>query len=66
MPKGTAEDRTRHTVDERVQDGHGTVGDTSVRVNLLEDWRNGVSDASLRCERKREESRSRRRVNIPL
>lgn len=25
-------------VDERVQDGHGTVGDTSVRVDLLEDW----------------------------
>lgn len=24
-------------VDERVQDGHGTVGDTSVGVNLLED-----------------------------
>ena len=26
-----------HTVDERVQDRHGTVGDTSVGVNLLED-----------------------------
>jgi hypothetical protein len=26
-----------HTVDERVQDGHRTVGDTSVRVNLLQD-----------------------------
>lgn len=25
------------TVDERVQDGHGTVGDTSVGVDLLED-----------------------------
>ena len=25
-----------HTVDEGVQDRHGTVGDTSVRVNLLE------------------------------
>lgn len=24
-------------VDERVQDGHGTVGDTGVRVDLLED-----------------------------
>lgn len=24
-------------VDEGVQDGHGTVGDTSVRVDLLED-----------------------------
>lgn len=27
----------RLTVDERVQDGHGTVGDTSVGVDLLED-----------------------------
>lgn len=26
------------TIDERVQNGHGTVGDTSVGVNLLEDW----------------------------
>jgi hypothetical protein len=26
-----------HTVDERVQDGHSTVGDTGVRVDLLED-----------------------------
>jgi hypothetical protein len=31
--------KTRLTVDERVQDGHGTVGDTSVRVHLLEDWK---------------------------
>lgn len=28
----------RHTVDERVQDGHGTVGDTSVGVDLLENY----------------------------
>lgn len=27
----------RHTVDEGVQDGHGTGGDTSVGVDLLED-----------------------------
>jgi hypothetical protein len=27
----------QHTVDERVQDGHGTVGNTSVWVDLLED-----------------------------
>jgi hypothetical protein len=27
----------KHTVDERVQDRHGAVGDTSVRVDLLED-----------------------------
>ena len=26
-----------HTIDERVQDGHGTVGNTSVGVDLLED-----------------------------
>lgn len=26
-----------HTVDERVEDGHGTVGDTSVGVDLLQD-----------------------------
>lgn len=26
------------TVDEGVQDGHGTVRDTSVGVDLLEDW----------------------------
>ena len=29
--------KTRLTVDEGVQDGHGTVGDTSVGVDLLED-----------------------------
>ena len=29
----------RHTVDERVQDRHGTVGDTSVGVDLLQDWK---------------------------
>lgn len=28
----------RLTVDEGVQDRHGTVGDTSVGVDLLEDW----------------------------
>lgn len=31
------QDVARLTVDEGVQDGHGTVGDTSVWVNLLED-----------------------------
>lgn len=31
-------EKNKHTVDERVQDGHGTSGDTSVRVDLLEDW----------------------------
>lgn len=30
---------TKHTVHERVQDGHGTSRDTSVGVNLLEDFR---------------------------
>lgn len=29
----------QHTVDEGVQDGHGAVGNTSVRVHLLQDWR---------------------------
>lgn len=29
----------KHTVDEGVQDGHGTSGDTSVGVDLLEDWK---------------------------
>lgn len=32
-------DVRRRTVDEGVQDGHGAVGDTSVGVHLLEDWR---------------------------
>jgi len=30
-------DALEDVVDKRVQDGHGTVGDTSVRVDLLED-----------------------------
>lgn len=32
-----------NVVDERVQDGHGAVGDTSVGVDLLEDWMNAKS-----------------------
>jgi hypothetical protein len=39
-------DGSIHTVDERVQDGHGTVGNTSVWVNLLEDWRENVNGGS--------------------
>jgi len=31
-------DALEDVVDERVQDGHGTVGDTGVRVNLLQDF----------------------------
>lgn len=31
--------RRELTVDEGIQDGHGTVGDTGVGVDLLEDWR---------------------------
>jgi len=31
--------RLEHTIDERVQDRHGSVGDTSVWVNLLENCR---------------------------
>lgn len=27
------------TIDEGVEDRHGTVGDTSVGVDLLQDWR---------------------------
>lgn len=34
-----AEQERKHTVDEGVQDGHGTGRDTSVRVDLLQDWR---------------------------
>ena len=38
-------DALEDVVDERVQDGHGAVGDTSVWVDLLEDWRR--KDASV-------------------
>lgn len=31
--------KKKHTVDKGVQDGHGTSGDTSVGVDLLEDWK---------------------------
>jgi len=31
-------DALKDVIDERVQDGHGTVGDTGVRVDLLEDF----------------------------
>jgi len=34
---GLGGDALKDIVDERVQDGHGAVGDTSIRVNLLED-----------------------------
>jgi hypothetical protein len=34
----SGKNESKHTVDEGVQDGHGTVGDTGVWVNLLEDW----------------------------
>lgn len=44
--------RERHTIDERVQDGHGTVGDTSIWVNLLENC-----DALVICDAMREETR---------
>ena len=32
-------DALEDIVDKRVQDGHGTVGDTGIGVNLLQDWR---------------------------
>jgi hypothetical protein len=38
LKMGSRCDSDMHTVDERVQDGHGTIGDTSVRVDLLKDW----------------------------
>lgn len=37
MRPEVARGKGKLTVDEGVQDGHGTVGDTSVRVDLLED-----------------------------
>lgn len=36
---GLSCDALEDVVDKRVQDGHGAVGDTSVWVDLLEDWR---------------------------
>lgn len=36
---GLGGDALEDVVDERVQDGHGTVGDTSVGVDLLENCR---------------------------
>lgn len=39
----------RLTVDEGVQDGHGTVGDTSVGVDLLENY-GWEKDASVKVE----------------
>ena len=38
----------RLTVDEGVEDGHGTVGDTSVGVDLLEDCERRVSKRDQR------------------
>jgi hypothetical protein len=35
---GSRCDSDMHTVDERVQDGHGAVGDTGVGVDLLKNW----------------------------
>lgn len=42
---GLGRDALEDVVDERVQDGHGAVGDTSVRVHLLEDC---ARDASVK------------------
>ena len=42
----------KHTVDERVKDGHGTVGNTSVWVNLLEDCRGALGASSQKlCDK---------------
>jgi len=37
------------TVDEGVQDGHGTVGDTSVGMDLLEDWKLLATEGPEAC-----------------
>ena len=42
---GLSGDALEDVVDERVQDGHGAVGDTGVGVDLLEDCK----DASANC-----------------
>lgn len=36
-------DALENVVDEGVQDGHGTVGDTGVWVDLLENWKKDAS-----------------------
>lgn len=44
MPeKKNAEQEPKHTVDKGVQDRHGAGRDTSVRVDLLQDWRINTS-----------------------
>jgi hypothetical protein len=40
-------DALEDVVDKRVQNGHGTVGDTSVRVDLLEDCCNALGQHVL-------------------
>ena len=30
--------QSRHTVDKRIEDRHGAIGDTSIRVDLLQDY----------------------------
>lgn len=42
----------KHTVDERVQDRHGVLGDTSVRVNLLEDYLHKVRSRCFEVRKK--------------
>jgi hypothetical protein len=37
--RGLAGNALEDVVDERVEDGHGLVGDTSVRVDLLQDYK---------------------------
>jgi hypothetical protein len=36
--RGFGSDTFEDVIDERVEDRHGFVGDTSVRVDLLKDW----------------------------
>lgn len=58
---GLGGDALEDVVDERVQDGHGTVGDTSVGVDLLEDCCDAWSQHVVLDEGPRVAYRSRAR-----
>ena len=51
-------DALEDIVDERVQDGHGLVGDTSVRVHLLEYCASQVKASQLHAQRKHKTDRN--------
>lgn len=46
---GLSGDALKDVVHERVEDGHGTVGDTSVGVDLLEDWMGEMSAGEVKA-----------------